>query len=84
MPRKLHIRHNDTIVGDITKIEMTAENMVVTFKITHCYQCGTRLKIASGIGEFCPNRKCEVGDGPFKFITDRISVSTETIGGKHV
>jgi hypothetical protein len=30
-----------------------------------CYKCGTPLLNAPGIGPFCPNRNCDVGDGPF-------------------
>ena len=30
-----------------------------------CYKCGTPLINAPGIGPFCPNRSCDVFDGPF-------------------
>ena len=30
-----------------------------------CYKCGTILLNAPGIGLFCPNKACDVGDGPF-------------------
>ena len=30
-----------------------------------CYKCGTPLLNAPGIGPFCPNRACDVMDGPF-------------------
>jgi hypothetical protein len=30
-----------------------------------CYKCGTPLLNAPGIGPFCPNRSCDVVDGPF-------------------
>lgn len=30
-----------------------------------CYKCGTPLLNAPGIGPFCPNRECDVADGPF-------------------
>jgi hypothetical protein len=30
-----------------------------------CYKCGTPLLNAAGIGPFCPNRSCDVMDGPF-------------------
>jgi hypothetical protein len=30
-----------------------------------CYKCGTPLINAPGIGPFCPNRACDVLDGPF-------------------
>jgi hypothetical protein len=30
-----------------------------------CYKCGTTLMMAPGIGPFCPNKECDVIDGPF-------------------
>lgn len=32
----------------------------------NCYQCGTELINAPGIGNFCPNKNCDVKDGPFE------------------
>ncbi len=32
----------------------------------NCYMCGTELINAPGIGPFCPNKKCDVRDGPFE------------------
>jgi hypothetical protein len=31
-----------------------------------CYKCGTPLISAPGIGLFCPNKQCDVADGPFE------------------
>jgi hypothetical protein len=31
-----------------------------------CYKCGTPLINAPGIGPFCPNKACDVSDGPFE------------------
>jgi hypothetical protein len=31
-----------------------------------CYMCGTELMNAPGIGLFCPNKLCDVKDGPFE------------------
>jgi hypothetical protein len=31
-----------------------------------CYKCGTLLLNAPGIGLFCPNKQCDVVDGPFE------------------
>ena len=31
-----------------------------------CYKCGTTLMNAPGIGPFCPNKECDVIDGPFE------------------
>ena len=32
----------------------------------NCYMCGTILENAPGIGLFCPNKNCDVSDGPFE------------------
>jgi len=32
----------------------------------NCYMCGTELVNATGIGLFCPNKLCDVSDGPFE------------------
>ena len=32
----------------------------------NCYMCNTPLENASGIGLFCPNKNCDVKDGPFE------------------
>jgi len=32
----------------------------------NCYMCGTELINAPGIGLFCPNKQCDVKDGPFE------------------
>ena len=32
----------------------------------NCYKCGTKLINAPGIGPFCPNKECDVMDGPFE------------------
>jgi hypothetical protein len=30
-----------------------------------CYKCGTPLLVMPGIGPFCPNKECDIVDGPF-------------------
>ena len=32
----------------------------------NCHMCGTELINAPGIGPFCPNKACDVSDGPFE------------------
>ena len=32
----------------------------------NCYMCDTPLENAPGIGLFCPNKNCDVSDGPFE------------------
>jgi hypothetical protein len=38
-----------------------------------CYKCGTILLNAPGIGPFCPNKECDVFDGPF--VDDQIELN---------
>ena len=49
----------------------SADNIPVStlFEIVEpikCYMCGTELVNATGIGLFCPNKECDVKDGPLK------------------
>ena len=44
----------------ITKSELFPDDPI------KCYMCGTELINAPGIGPFCPNKKCDVMDGPFE------------------
>jgi hypothetical protein len=48
-----------------------------------CYKCGTPLLNAPGIGLFCPNKQCDVVDGPFENSQMELDftkeVETETI-----
>jgi len=39
-----------------------------------CYKCGTPLLNAPGIGPFCPNKNCDVGDGPFLKDEEKIEI----------
>jgi hypothetical protein len=32
--------------------------------ITHCPKCKTELVEAIGIGPYCPNKECDIVDGP--------------------
>ena len=36
----------------------------------NCYMCGTELVNAPGIGNFCPNKECDVKDGPLEEIEE--------------
>ena len=44
----------------ITKSELFPDDPI------KCYMCGSELINAPGIGPFCPNKKCDVMDGPFE------------------
>ena len=42
-----------------------------------CPECGTELLNAPGIGPFCPNKDCDVADGPF--VVDKITVISPSV-----
>jgi len=42
-----------------------------------CYKCGTPLVVAPGIGPFCPNKECDVFDGPF--VEEPVEVAPEPV-----
>jgi predicted Fe-S protein YdhL (DUF1289 family) len=48
---------DDEMASDITELEN--DDPIA------CYKCGTALLNAPGIGPFCPNKECDVADGPF-------------------
>ena len=43
-------------------------------ELAPCYKCGTPLMNAPGIGPFCPNRDCDVSDGPFSADQEPIQI----------
>lgn len=55
----------------IRQIEYTAQKFreprppVESDPTIECHKCGTELVNAPGIGPFCPNKECDVLDGPF-------------------
>lgn len=49
-------------VGELTPKSVLIEESDPTI---NCYKCGTELINAPGIGPFCPNKSCDVMDGPF-------------------
>jgi hypothetical protein len=51
----------------ITQIIATAKTPV---EHINCYMCGTELVNAPGIGPFCPNKNCDVRDGPFEEVEE--------------
>ena len=64
----------EQIKQSINDIEVTAEEDEA-FKnlepkssdpIINCNKCGTILENAPGIGLFCPNKNCDIKDGPFE------------------
>jgi len=46
-------------------IEQIRESAATDYQPIHCHKCNTELINAPGIGLFCPNKECDVMDGPF-------------------
>jgi len=53
--------------GSLTdhQIEQIRESAATDYQPIHCHKCSTELINAPGIGLFCPNKACDVMDGPF-------------------
>jgi hypothetical protein len=49
-------------VGDSSGTIPVVANGDTQEEITHCPKCGTEIMDAPGIGEFCPNKECDVVD----------------------
>jgi hypothetical protein len=66
------IRYHDKVIGYITVVQIKDCSIDVTVVLTNCYKCGMKLGNAAGIGQFCPNRKCDVADGVGRFNMNEI------------
>jgi hypothetical protein len=53
--------------GSLTddQLEQINESAATDYQPIHCHKCNTELINAPGIGLFCPNKECDVMDGPF-------------------
>jgi hypothetical protein len=47
------------------QLEQIQESAATEYQPIHCHKCSTELINAPGIGLFCPNKQCDVMDGPF-------------------
>ena len=47
------------------QIEQIRESAATDYQPINCHKCNTELINAPGIGLFCPNKECDVMDGPF-------------------
>ena len=47
------------------QLEQIRESATTDYDPIHCHKCSTELINAPGIGLFCPNKECDVMDGPF-------------------
>ena len=51
--------------GDSPEKESDVVSTATVTESIHCHKCNTELVNAPGIGLFCPNKSCDVLDGPF-------------------
>ena len=53
--------------GPVTddQLEQIQESAATDYQPILCHKCSTELINAPGIGLFCPNKQCDVKDGPF-------------------
>jgi hypothetical protein len=56
----------DLSTGKIIKEDSLFKALTDSDPTINCHKCGTELIDASGIGLFCPNKECDIKDGPFK------------------
>lgn len=47
------------------QVEQIRESAATDYQPIYCHKCNTELINAPGIGLFCPNKACDVMDGPF-------------------
>ena len=47
------------------QVEQIRESAATDYQPIYCHKCNTELINAPGIGLFCPNKECDVMDGPF-------------------
>jgi hypothetical protein len=64
----------------IRQIEYTLEKFkeaapVESDPTIECHKCGTELINAPGIGPFCPNKACDVMDGPFNDVEEPVVIT---------
>ena len=57
------VHDNVPVVGDSSGAVPVVATRDPQEVITHCPKCGTEVMDAPGIGEFCPNKECDVVDG---------------------
>jgi hypothetical protein len=65
--------------GDLTddQLEQIRESATTDYQPILCHKCSTELINAPGIGLFCPNKQCDVMDGPFSDDEEPVVVAEE-------
>jgi hypothetical protein len=56
------------------QIEQIRESAATDYQPINCHKCNTELINAPGIGLFCPNKACDVMDGPFSDDEDSVGL----------
>jgi len=59
------------------QLEQIRESAATDYQPILCHKCSTELINAPGIGLFCPNKACDVMDGPFSDDEDPVVVAEE-------
>jgi hypothetical protein len=59
------------------QIEQIRESAATDYEPILCHKCSTELINAPGIGLFCPNKQCDVMDGPFSDDEEPVVVAEE-------
>jgi hypothetical protein len=67
---KANIILNNGVTNSNTADNLTVSNLFEIVEPINCYMCGTELVRATGIGLFCPNKNCDVRDGPFEEVEE--------------
>ena len=65
---------HESDTGPLTD-EQIQEFAPTDYQPIHCHKCSTELINAPGIGLFCPNKACDVMDGPFSDDEEPVVIS---------
>ena len=58
------------------QLEQINESAATDYQPIYCHKCNTELINAPGIGLFCPNKECDVMDGPFSDDEEPVIIRT--------
>lgn len=62
----------ELVEGDSPEKESDVVSTATVTEPINCYKCGTELVDAPGIGPFCPNKECDILDGPQEPVEESI------------
>ena len=61
------------------QLKQINESAATDYQPIHCHKCNTELINAPGIGLFCPNKECDVMDGPFSDDEEPVIIRSGTL-----